>query len=73
MAGKMQGHSSMAAAMSAHPEMAHMMGAGGPMAGKMQGHSSMAAASAPEFEQLSSSLPVVSRRQPFDRMGGESA
>ena len=50
-----------------------MMGAGGPMAGKMQGHSSMAAASAPEFEQLSSSLPVVSRRQPFDRMGGESA
>jgi len=44
MTGKMQGHSSMAAAMSAHPEMAHMMGAGGPMAGKMQRHSSMAAA-----------------------------
>jgi len=30
-------------------------------------------ASAPEFGQLSSALAVVSRRQPFDRAGGESA
>ena len=44
MAKEMRGHSSVGAAMRAHPEMARMMAADPSMAKEMRGHSSVGAA-----------------------------